>query len=779
MKTFIHHIETLLPDYSYQQDYARDRMIGWLPGKRSRRLIHGIYDHSGIDTRHSVLPDFGPCAAPVLFCEDADGRIIEPTTHERNRHYAECSRKMIVEVGRRTLENTEGFSASDITHIITVSCTGFYNPGPDLDLVQGLGLPASTERYNLGFMGCYAAFPALRMADQFCQARPDSVVLVVCLELCTLHLQFREEADSLLANALFSDGAAAMLVSSRSPSKTRPVLAIESFSSALVPEGASDMAWEIGNHGFDLRLSTYVPKIIEAHIGSIIKDILHTPPATIGTWAIHPGGRSILDKIEDALGLDPEQLVDSRAVLRDCGNMSSVTILFVLARILGRTGIRKPQSVCAMAFGPGLTIETALLELQPAAIATPDYDAIIIGAGPVGLLLANQLGQQGRRVLLAERRTQPANGSMAIGITPPSLQILQTMELDHQFIAQGIPITTAHVYENGQALGQVDFTQIPTEHRYILSLPQTKTLEILRSNLEQYPSVHQIHGVELDEFETNEDMVHAVLREVRSDARSTYSALYFVGCDGHHSQVRTQAHIQFPGHNYPTQFYMADFTDHTPLGSAAHLYFGSHGSVESFPLCDGFRRWIVQMPLDSQSENTPIARTVIQQVMQRTGFDLSQSAPGFESTFRPCRHLASTYSHGRVLLCGDAAHVMSPIGGQGMNIGFADATHLAQAMKAAFANPDAADLLFSEYTQIRRQAFNIAANRAARNMWLGTRTGRPYSTLRRWFIRKILFGALLRERIAPHFAMLTPPNPKLIKAVPCSPISPTAQRSTS
>lgn len=369
MKTYIHHIEPVLPQFSYRQDYARDRMIDWLPGKRNRRLIRGIYDHSGIETRYSTLPDFGPGADPILFREDENGRIIEPTTLERNRYYAQCSRELVVEAGRKALENSEGFEASDITHVITVSCTGFYNPGPDLDLILGLGLPATTERYNLGFMGCYAAFPAMRMADQFCQARPDAVVLIVCLELCTLHLQFREEADSLLANSLFADGAAGVLVSARSPAASRPALALNSFVSALAPEGASEMAWEVGDHGFDIRLSTYVPKIIAENIQGIIEGVLQPSPwqmKDIGTWAVHPGGRSIVDKLETALELEPEQVDDSRQILKNFGNMSSVTVLFVLSRILKRTDITEPHPVCAMAFGPGLTIETALLECLPA-----------------------------------------------------------------------------------------------------------------------------------------------------------------------------------------------------------------------------------------------------------------------------------------------------------------------------------------------------------------------------------------------------------------------------
>ena len=370
MQTYIHHIETLLPKYSYRQDYARDRMIDWLPGKRNRRLIKGIYDHSGIDTRHSVLPDFGPGEEAVIFRENAEGQILESSTLDRNRYFAKCSREMVVEVGRRALENSDGFSASDITHVVTVSCTGFYNPGPDFDLIRGLGLAESTERYNLGFMGCYAAFPAMRMADQFCRARPDAVVLVVCLELCSLHMQLREEPDSLLANSLFADGAAAVLVSARTPSTERPALSIQSFSSALATEGAGDMAWEIGDRGFDIRLSTYVPNIIAGNINQIVEGVLDTSEWNlddIGSWAVHPGGRSILDKVENGLQLDPTKLDDSREVLRKCGNMSSVTVLFVLNRILNRQEINDPHPVCAMAFGPGLTIETALLEVLPAA----------------------------------------------------------------------------------------------------------------------------------------------------------------------------------------------------------------------------------------------------------------------------------------------------------------------------------------------------------------------------------------------------------------------------
>jgi predicted naringenin-chalcone synthase len=238
----------------------------------------------------------------------------------------------------------------------------------DYRLVTELGLSHATERYHVGFMGCYAAFPALRMAHQFCLAQPDAVVLVVCLELCSLHLQIRPNPDTILANALFSDGAAAAIVSARPPSGRRPSFALQQFFSALAPEGSNDMAWEIGNSGFNIVLSSYVPDIIEANVGKIVDDLLARGDRSlndIDLWALHPGGKSILDKIERTLALRPDQLVASRETLRDYGNMSSATVLFVLKRLLGDASPTTRQ-ICAMAFGPGLVIETGLMERVPA-----------------------------------------------------------------------------------------------------------------------------------------------------------------------------------------------------------------------------------------------------------------------------------------------------------------------------------------------------------------------------------------------------------------------------
>ncbi len=365
MESYIHHIATRVPRHAYAQEYARDRMKGWVSNERARRLVHSVYGRSGIARRHSVIGDFAT-DTPELFTTQPDGSLHQPTTGERNRLYARESRPLAVELARDLLAHTPEFAAREVTHVVFASCTGFANPGCDYHLVRELGLASSVERYTLGFMGCYAAFPALRMADQFCRANPEAVVLVMCLELCSLHLQINDEPDSLLANSLFADGAAAALVSARPPAPDRPHFRIGGFASALLPSGEEAMAWDIGDHGFDIVLSSYVPDIIGANVGRILDETIGRwgrDPGEIARWAVHPGGRSILDKISSSLTLPADALDDSRAVLRDYGNMSSATVLFVLQRMLAATG-PAPELTCAMAFGPGLTVETALLELS-------------------------------------------------------------------------------------------------------------------------------------------------------------------------------------------------------------------------------------------------------------------------------------------------------------------------------------------------------------------------------------------------------------------------------
>lgn len=362
---YIRSIETRVPPHMYPQEFARDRMLSWVSGDKEHRLIRRVYGNSGIETRFSVLSDFLDDRPDNLFLLGDNGRPVEPGTRERNDRYVVESRKLAGDVAGRVLKRS-GFAAGDITHVITTSCTGFSNPGTDYFIVRDLGLKPSVARFALGFMGCYAAVPALRMARDFCLAAPSAVVLVVSIELCSLHLHFEDGLDSLLGNAIFADGAAAAIVSAREPNAGEPALRLDGFASAIIAEGEKDMAWRIGNKGFEIALSTYVPELIGRSIRALLVPILAESGVAlpdIGIWAIHPGGKAILDKIEKELALQPDQVRPSRETLRRYGNMSSATILFVLKAVMeervATAGDR--GRICAMAFGPGLTIETALL----------------------------------------------------------------------------------------------------------------------------------------------------------------------------------------------------------------------------------------------------------------------------------------------------------------------------------------------------------------------------------------------------------------------------------
>lgn len=366
MAVWIHRIDSLLPDFSFTQEEASAKMQEWARDERERRLIRAIYRSSGIERRHAVIKNYDGDAPDSFFRAGPDGSMKGPGTAARNAIFASESRHLSVALARKTLDNCPGVDAGDVTHVVTVSCTGFYNPGPDYYIVRDLGMSLGTERYHLGFMGCYAAVPALRMAVRFCEADPGAVVLVQCLELCSLHLKLSGTEDMILANSLFSDGAAAAIVSAREPAPDQSAYRIDGFHSTLVPGGEQDMAWRIGDNGFDIALSSYVPKIIGANLREFVEPSLSVTGMSIfdvDLWAIHPGGKSIIDQAQRCLSLRPEQVRESREVLRKYGNMSSASLLFVLAEILERQGEAGEETVCAVAFGPGLTVEMALLSV--------------------------------------------------------------------------------------------------------------------------------------------------------------------------------------------------------------------------------------------------------------------------------------------------------------------------------------------------------------------------------------------------------------------------------
>ena len=361
---FIHKIETSTPAFSHRQEDLRERMKEIVPvSDRDRKLIHHIYSKSGIETRHSVIDDFREQGAHSLFF---NGQGSSPGTASRNDTYIREGRKLFVDVAQKLIQNSD-FLANDITHLITVSCTGFYAPGPDFDIIRALGLSPSIERYHLGFMGCYASIPALKMADQICKANPDANVMIVSVELCTLHFQANPKLDNLLSASVFADGGSGAIVSSREPAGT--AFRLNRFVSDILENSSKDMAWSIGDTGFEMILSNYIPDLLGDGMHLFLDDFeehFSKTAVQIDLWAIHPGGRAILDKIEDVLNLPEHALASSRRVLTEYGNMSSATIFYVLKDLITATTEDEPvgsKETIAMAFGPGLTLETVYLTL--------------------------------------------------------------------------------------------------------------------------------------------------------------------------------------------------------------------------------------------------------------------------------------------------------------------------------------------------------------------------------------------------------------------------------
>jgi 2-polyprenyl-6-methoxyphenol hydroxylase-like FAD-dependent oxidoreductase len=386
--------------------------------------------------------------------------------------------------------------------------------------------------------------------------------------------------------------------------------------------------------------------------------------------------------------------------------------------------------------------------------AALETEVIIVGAGPVGLLLANLLGARGIRTLVFDRQDQPLESSMAIGVTPPSMEILRRLGLDKVFHHAGVPVRYAEVHESRRRLGRLDFAQLKSDYPFFLSIPQARTVEILHANLAQFPSVKLTSGVEFVGLTQDANGVRVELREVRSGVRLEGRSRFLAGCDGHRSVVRGAGGLRVVEKKYSQRFVMADFSDRSGLGNEACLFFGPNASVESFPLPGGWRRWIV---LANDLHNEAPEAYLIRIVKQHAGFDLSSEPVQFVSPFGAKRMLVNQYHAGRVVLAGDAAHTMSSIGGQGMNTGFADAEMLAELLPGALTDPDSIFKRFALYDRVRRAAYMAAADRAERGMWLGTLRGRAASLFRKHLIRDVLFSRFMAPRLEPHFAMLTIP----------------------
>jgi predicted naringenin-chalcone synthase len=251
------------------------------------------------------------------------------------------------------------FAADEITHLVTVSCTGCMAPGIDHALIGGLALRPTVARTHVGFMGCHGALNGLRVANAFATADPAARVLLCAVELCSLHYYYGNTADKLVANAIFADGAAAVVGAGREHERTEDWVLLMS-GSCLIPDSATDMGWSIGDHGFEMTLSRRVPGLIARHLRPWLETWLRDNGlslADVGSWAVHPGGPKIVSAVEEGLGLSTDALAASREVFANYGNMSSPTVLFVIDH-LRKANAARPS--VALGFGPGLVAEAAL-----------------------------------------------------------------------------------------------------------------------------------------------------------------------------------------------------------------------------------------------------------------------------------------------------------------------------------------------------------------------------------------------------------------------------------
>lgn len=357
-------IGTAVPPYSVKQKSILEFMKIAYADETASRKLNALFHSSGIDSRHSVVPDFNINMDKVLF----NGRT-QPEIEERLTVYKEEAINLAIEAITISLNRinseVEDFG---ISHLITVTCTGLHSPGLDAEIINRLGLPNDIFHTSINFMGCNAAFPAMKIADSIAKSDINAKVMIVCVELCTLHFQPKSNNDNLLSNTIFGDGAAAIVIVPDNYALENRLsgFLINGFYSSILSKGESLMGWNITPLNFEMILNAGIPEFI----GNNINDLLFMAGGklkfdidTINKWAVHPGGRKILDVIKRILKLDDESLVHSYSVLKEYGNMSSPTILFVFNEILNNS-ITKGDKVLSIGFGPGISMDTSLFTYE-------------------------------------------------------------------------------------------------------------------------------------------------------------------------------------------------------------------------------------------------------------------------------------------------------------------------------------------------------------------------------------------------------------------------------
>ena len=393
MNSAILGLGTSAPDYCMSQEEALAMFQDIIcENERQRRLGRTLFRKAQVENRHlaiphqiayswckpavktaatggstlsTTLPDKRPTVVP--------GESPGPTTGQRMGLYAELAGELAYQSAKTALGDSK-LPGSAITHLVVVTCTGFNSPGVDIELIQRLGLPNTTQRVNVGFMGCHAAINGLRAALAITQADATARVLVCCVEICSVHYRFQWDDEGIIADALFADGSASLVlgqpdadnsVATKVPSGSWNLI---DSGSVVIPDSTDEMSWKIGDYGFEMKLASGVSDAIENTLRNWLVDWLATHKLTlddIDHWGVHPGGPKILAAVESSLGLGKEQLKTSRSILKHYGNMSSPTVLFILNEFMASrsdSSTDKPANCLLLAFGPGLVAEVALIQ---------------------------------------------------------------------------------------------------------------------------------------------------------------------------------------------------------------------------------------------------------------------------------------------------------------------------------------------------------------------------------------------------------------------------------
>jgi len=358
-------IETASPPYKILQSKAAEELKKRMAGRPAiSRMIDSAANHSAIESRYIVVPDANDAAENKFYSKD--GIYYVPDTKTRMIEYEKWSKELTKSAVSRLFESNN-LNPEEINNLITISCTGFFAPGLDYHLINEFKIKSNVKRTNIGFMGCAASVVGFNYVLDILNSRimEKKNVLLISVELCSLHLQTEPTRDNILANMIFADGCAAALFSNYNHDNSKVKLKLISADSVLFGDSEKYMGWKIGNFGFEMMLSSDLPKIIKEKAVPALNKILNEKnisPDSVKYWALHPGGRAILDALQEGLLLSDEKLIPSRNILSNYGNMSSASILFVLKEIIDKGNISKGDYCCVVAFGPGLTMEVALLK---------------------------------------------------------------------------------------------------------------------------------------------------------------------------------------------------------------------------------------------------------------------------------------------------------------------------------------------------------------------------------------------------------------------------------